>query len=242
MKCLILAGGFATRLYPLTINRAKALLEYRGKPLISHIVEKIPHTIDIIVTTNKKFEGEFNQWLKTTDRDIELCIEEATTDGQKKGAIGAIDYWIRTENIKTDLMVVAGDNYFEFKLKDFAKAFDGKSTLIAVRDMGSLEKVCEGKPCQVGLAVCEGKRVVKFDEKPENPTSSLVATGVYILPQRVFPLLSSYCAESNRDNMGSFISNLVRVDHVEAYSFTELWIDISSELTRTTREPALAMV
>ncbi|PIU23357.1 MAG: hypothetical protein COT13_03515, partial [Chloroflexi bacterium CG08_land_8_20_14_0_20_45_12] len=54
MKCLILAGGFGTRLYPSTLNQAKALLEYKGKPIISHIVDKVPQHIDIMISTNKK--------------------------------------------------------------------------------------------------------------------------------------------------------------------------------------------
>ena len=70
MKCLILAGGFGTRLYPSTLNQAKALLEYKGKPIISHIVDKVPQHIDIMVSTNKKFEADFHQWQQKTDRKV----------------------------------------------------------------------------------------------------------------------------------------------------------------------------
>ncbi len=63
-------------------------------------------------------------------------------------------------------------------------------------------------------------------------TSSLVATGVYIMPRRVFPLLSEYCATAKRDNMGSFIARLVQVDRVDAYSFTKTWIDIGEKMMR----------
>jgi glucose-1-phosphate thymidylyltransferase len=238
MKSLILAGGFATRLYPLTINKAKALLEYKGRPLISHIVDKIPFDIDILITTNKKFEDDFKQWMNTVNRNVELCIEESTNNGQKKGAITAVDYWIRTKNIDTDLLVVAGDNYFEFDLQDFVNASNGRNALIAVHDVGERENACDGKPCQVGLAVLEGNRVVQFDEKPERATSSFVSTGIYVLPRRVFPLLSEYCAESKRDNMGSFISHLVYTDRVDAYPFDATWIDIGPELSK---EPQYAL-
>jgi len=92
MKCLILAGGFATRLYPLTENKAKALLEFRGKPVITHVVDRIPLNVDILVSTNKKFETDFLDWRKTLSRPVEICIEEAVTEKQKKGAVGAIDF------------------------------------------------------------------------------------------------------------------------------------------------------
>ena len=76
MKCLILAGGFGIRLYPLTINRAKALLEYKGKPLVTHIVAKVPENIDILVTTNRKFEADFRQWQRSLSRQVEICVED----------------------------------------------------------------------------------------------------------------------------------------------------------------------
>jgi glucose-1-phosphate thymidylyltransferase len=230
MECIILAGGFATRLYPITINRAKALLPYQGRPLVSHLLEKIPPEINTYVTTNSKFKDEFVSWQKGLDREIKLCIEEATSEGQKKGAISAIDYWIKARDIQTDLLVLAGDNYFEFDLREFISTFDGMNTIIAVCDAGSKEKACNGKPCQIGLAVLEGKRVIRFDEKPVEATSSMVATGVYIIPRRIFPLLSDYCANAKRDNMGSFISHLVQVDRVEAYMFTKTWLDIGDEI------------
>ncbi len=82
MKCLILAGGFGTRLYPLTINRAKALLEYRGKPLLTRIVGKLPQDIDVLVSINKKFEADFYRWRETVAQPVEICIEDALTEEQ----------------------------------------------------------------------------------------------------------------------------------------------------------------
>ncbi len=116
MKCLILAGGFATRLYPLTINRAKALLEFKGKPVITHMVERVPLHLDILVSTNKRFETDFTSWRETLDRPVEICVEEAVTDDQKLGAIAAIDFWIKNKNITEELLVIAADNYVELDL------------------------------------------------------------------------------------------------------------------------------
>jgi glucose-1-phosphate thymidylyltransferase len=235
MKCLILAGGFATRLYPLTLNRAKALLEYRGKPVISHIIDRIPRDIDILVSTNKKFEVDFLNWQKTLNRPVDICIEDAMTDEQKKGAIGAVDFWIKNKGIAGDLMVLAGDNYFELDLSDFIRHFNRKYAAVAVHDVGDKNKACEiGRRCQIGLAIIEKDKVVRFDEKPEEATSSLIATGIYLFPPRVFPLLSKYCAEGQRDNLGSFITYLLEVDEVQAYPFDALWIDIGDEIKKGT--------
>ena len=233
MKCLILAGGFATRLYPLTINKAKALLEYKGKPIISHIVHGIPANIDILVSTNKKFETDFCDWQKNLEREVEICIEDAMTDEQKKGAIGAVDFWIKNKKITEDLMVIAGDNYFELDLNDFISKFNGKKAMLAVYDVGDKSKACEiGKACQIGLVTLDKNKVIRFDEKPIEATSSLIATGIYILPTRVFTFLSEYCSESKRDNLGSFIAHLLDKDEVEAYISTELWVDIGEEIKK----------
>jgi len=233
MKCLILAGGFATRLFPLTINRAKALLEFRGKPVITHVIERVPSHVDIFVSTNKKFESEFINWQQTLGRDVQLLIEEAVSDDQKMGAVGAVDYWIRHKHINEDLMVIAADNYFEANIPEMLSQFNGRNTLIAVHDVGDKEKACEiGKACQVGLVMLDRNKVTRLDEKPPAATSSIVATGIYILPERVFPLLSEYCRTLKQDHLGSFISFLLGIDEVHAYAFSETWMDIGDEIKR----------
>jgi glucose-1-phosphate thymidylyltransferase len=234
MKCLILAGGFATRLYPLTYNRAKALLDYRGKPVINHIIEKIPSDVEILVSTNKKFETDFLNWQTTVRRHVEICIEEAVSEEQKKGAVGALDFWIKNRNINEDLLVIAADNYFEFELKEMISKFDGHHALIATHDVGDKDKACEiGKACQLGLVTLESDRIVRFDEKPPQPTSSIISTGIYILPPGVFPLISKCSREGKHDNMGGFISYLLETgEEARAFVFKELWMDIGDEIKR----------
>ena len=224
MKCLILAGGFGTRLYPVTINRAKALFEYKSKPLLTHIVAKVPQDIDIFVTTNKKFEADFHRWQETIDRQVEICIEDVWTEEQRKGAVSSLNFWVSHKNITEDLLVIAGDNYFEFELAKFITSYNGKNTLVAVYDIGDKNKVT-----QFGVVSLEGRKIIELEEKPTKPKSSLIATACYIFPPRIFPLLSHYCSEGKRDSLGNFISYLINKDEVYVYSFTEPWLDIGSE-------------
>lgn len=233
MKSLILAGGFATRLYPLTINKAKALLPYKGKPIINHIIERIPGDIEILVSTNKKFEADFLDWKAGVKRQVEILIEEAQSDDQKKGAVGAVHYWIKNKNVQEDLIVIASDNYFDLDLTDMLKKYNGRNAMIAVYDVGDKQKACEtGRACQVGLVTLEKNRVIRLDEKPPEATSSVIATGIYILPSRIFPLLEKHCDEKKCDNLGSFISYLLNHDEVQAYIFNGTWMDIGDEILR----------
>lgn len=223
MKCLILAGGFATRLYPLTLNKAKALLEYRGKPIINYIVDRVPQNVNIMVNTNKKFEADFHQWQQNLSRHVEILVEEALSDKQKLGAVGSLNFWIENKRIVEDLLVIAGDNYFEFDLAQFIASYDGKHSLVAVYDIGD-----KSKATQFGVVQLDEHRIVKFQEKPARPESSLVATACYIFPRRVFPHLHQYCQQGKRDNLGSLIAYLVEQEEVHAYAFTEPWVDIGS--------------
>lgn len=224
MKCLILAGGFGTRLYPLTINNAKALLEYKGKPILTHLVDKIPRAIEIFVSINMKFEADFRKWHQGIDRYVDFCLEEASTDGQKKGAVSSLNLWVNRKGITEDLLVIAGDNYFEFDLPHFIAAHNGRSTLVAVYDIGD-----RNKASNFGVVRLNSRKIAEFEEKPAKPKSSLIATACYILPRRVFPCLAQYCADGKRDNLGNFISYLVATDEVRGYAFTKLWLDIGSE-------------
>ena len=223
MKSLILASGFGTRLYPLTITTAKCLLPYKGKPIISHVVDKIPQEIDILVNTNRKFEADFRRWQKTLSREITLCTEPVFTEEQSWGAIGSVDYWVRNKNIIDDLLIVAGDNYFEFDLSKFISSYNGRNVSVAVYDIGD-----KSKATQFGVVKLEGNRIAEFDEKPSVPKSSLIATACWIVPPRIFPILSEFCSEGTKDNLGSFIAYLIGRDEVYAYTFSELWLDIGS--------------
>ncbi len=223
MKSLILASGFGTRLYPLTINKAKGLLEYHGKPLLTHIVEKIPPGIDILVNTNKKFEADFYNWQNTISKKVTLCVEPVFAEKDSMGAVGSLDYWITSKNLKDDLMVIAGDNYFEFDLVRFISSFNGKNTLVAVHDIKDKQRAS-----QFGIVKLSGHRIIEFEEKPINPKTSLVATACYIFPRWVLPILSKYCANGKKDHLGSFISCLVGIDEVQACVFSETWLDVGS--------------
>lgn len=218
-----MAAGFGTRLYPLTLEKAKALLEYKGKPLINYVIEKIPQDIDILVNVNLKFEADFRKWQKTINRKVTLCIEPVSTEQEALGAVGSIDYWVKEKKIMEDLLVLASDNYFEFDLRQFIKSYNGRNPLVAVYDMGDKSKVR-----QFGVVRLESNRIVELVEKPKKPRSSLVAIACYIFPQRIFPLLFQCCVEG-RDNLGSFISYLVEIDEVQAFTFSEAWYDIGSE-------------
>ncbi len=225
MKSLVLSSGFGTRLYPLTLTVAKGLLEYRGRPLIDYVIDKIPQDVDILVNVNKKFEDDFRRWGDSIPRDVKICAEPVYNEDQSLGAIGSITYWIRNENITEDLLVLASDNYFEFNVSEFIGKFNGRNTLVAVQDIGDISLASK-----YGVVQLEGDRIIRFDEKPPEPKSSLIATACWVLPSRVFPIMFEYSSAGKRDNLGSFITYLIEEtkEDVYAFPFTERWLDIGS--------------
>jgi len=223
MKCLILASGFGTRLYPVTESTSKGLLPYKGKPVINYMIEKIPEEIEIYVNTNKKFESQYRNWQITLDRNISLFIEPVIYEEQSFGAVGSLEYWINNNTINDNLIVFASDNYFEFDIQEFLSSFDGIHTLIAVNDIVDKEAAR-----QFGTVKLTGNKVVELVEKPEEPESSIIATACYIFPSRVIPILHEYCSSGQTDHLGDFINYLVYFDEVKAYKFSELWFDIGS--------------
>jgi glucose-1-phosphate thymidylyltransferase len=223
MKCLILASGFGTRLYPLTLTCAKPLLPYKGKPMINHIVDKIPPDIEILVNVNKKFEADFHAWQKKQSHPVTICVEDVYSEDERLGAIGSLDYWIKQKSIDEDLLLFGSDNYFEFELARFMSAFNRKHVLIAVYDVGD-----PSRATQYGVVKVDNGRVVELEEKPARPKSSLVSTACWIIPSRVFPAIRDFCAGERKDNLGNFISYLIEKDTVCAYPFSETWIDIGN--------------
>lgn len=223
LTALILAGGFATRLWPLTEKRAKPLLPLAGKPLIHHIIEGIPADVRIIISTNRVFEGDFLA-LKGhfPKKDIEIFIEDSQDDKNKKGALGATSMVLEHYRIDSPLLLIAGDNYFGFSLDDFLAAYTSK-TLLASYDTKSLQAAR-----QFGVVSVEGKKLVGFQEKPQDPASTLVSTGCYLFAPAHLSRICEY-AKQSADNLGGIFEYLLHQhEEVEVFAFTENWLDIGS--------------
>lgn len=238
MKAFILAGGFATRLWPLTEKRAKPLLPLAGVPLLTHLMEKIPAGIPVTVSTNAVFAEDFDSWrsemlrLRPSDsaqHDVHILIEDAGHEDEKLGALGAVSKWIREENINDDVLLLAGDNYMGFSIASFIERFGGKPLLAAydIRSKEAAKKfgivLTESSPNTSGTI-----RVTGFQEKPAEPESTLVSTGCYVLPADSLSMLVSY-AKEHPDNVGGvFEYFLSKGMEVECVSFAEPWFDIGS--------------
>ena len=225
MHAFILAGGFATRLWPLTEHRAKPLLPVAGKPLLSHIVEKIPAGIPVTVSTNAAFGEDMKRWSETIGRrDLTVRVEQTKNDDEKLGTLGATAQWIEAENIKDDILLLTGDNWFGFNMNTFIDQYDG-ITLVAAYDIGDQAKASAFGTIITGA---DGNAVTAFEEKPTEPKTSLVSTGASILPASVIPDLLAF-AKIKPDNVGGIFEELLRLQRpVHCFRFHEPWFDIGS--------------
>ena len=126
IKAIILAAGYATRLYPLTLNQPKSLLKIAEKPMIEHIIEKLKDINElnkIYIVTNNKFFKNFEDWNKNFNfnKDIKIINDLTTSNENRLGAVGDIKFAIEKENIDDDLIVFGGDNLFEDNLDEAQK-------------------------------------------------------------------------------------------------------------------------
>jgi glucose-1-phosphate thymidylyltransferase len=124
MKALILAAGYGTRLYPLTESMPKPLLDVRDKPMVEYVLEKIEpisNIEDIYLVVNDKFYRKFEEWKRTyhSERPIKLMNDGTTDDSNKLGAVKDIGLVIGKEKVDSELLIVAGDNLFNFALDEF---------------------------------------------------------------------------------------------------------------------------
>jgi len=228
IKAIVLAGGFATRLYPLTQALPKPLLPVGGRPLISYIIEKLEkcdYIDEIIVSTNKRFEDHFRNWLEDLNctKKVRIVVEDALDEKEKFGTIGALNFLINTQKIQNDCLIIGGDNLFDFEISDFVNYYrQVKKPVIALHDIKDLEKAKK-----FGVADVKDNKIVGFVEKPSEPPSSLVSTCCYIFPKDVLSLIPKYLDESKqRDAPGYFISWLKDKQEIHGFVFDNQWFDI----------------
>ncbi|OUJ18217.1 N-acetylglucosamine-1-phosphate uridyltransferase [Methanonatronarchaeum thermophilum] len=227
MDAIVLAGGFATRLWPLTKDKAKPLLPLGKREIVDYLLKEIVREdrVDkVYLSTNKKFQQDFERYIESNGySNVEVVVEDSLKEGEKPGAIGALHQIVTSKNLKGPLLIVAGDNYVSFSLSDFIDFYsDGDGSCLAAYDL-------DEDPSQFGVLEVRGERVVDFEEKPKEPLSNLISIAFYILSERGVENLSRYMDEGlNPDSPGYFIEWLVNHEEVRAFKFEGNWFDIGT--------------
>jgi len=218
MIAIVLAGGYAKRLWPLTLDKPKVLLPVAEKPVIEYVVEKVlkisPPVRKIIVSTNLRFQPQFEEWLETkVYNNIELVPDNSTNESEKAGAVKAL--FNIASNLEEDFLVLAGDNLFTDELTDLICFFNEKYSpivcLYRTRDLGEARRGSTA-------ILEEDRRIVNFVEKPENQKTSLVGTCIYAFPARIKARLKEYVELGlSPDEPGRFIEWLHKKEKVYGY-------------------------
>lgn len=237
MNTLILAAGYATRLYPLTLNQAKPLLLVAGQPMIEWVVDQlapIGSLEQLFVVTNAKFAANFSAWAQDYRRrkgaiDFRIVNDGSTCDADKLGAIGDICFVLKNEGIsETDLLIVAGDNLFSEPLTGYAEFASQQPATLGVYDVKSLGQAKKYNQLTTNPAGI----LTDFEEKPANPISTLCGIALYYYKPEALRLFDTYILEGNNpDQPGRFIQWLYKRLDVFTFPISGLWYDIGSHET-----------
>jgi glucose-1-phosphate thymidylyltransferase len=229
MDAVVLAGGYATRLWPITRNRPKMFLPVGDGTVIDSVfddLERDDRVNTVYVSTNERFAEDFAAYLAESafEKPV-LSVEDTTGEDEKFGVVGALAQLIDREDVADDLMVVAGDNLISFDLAEFGDFFEeiGAPAIVAY-DVGNRERAKS-----YGLVELDGTEVVDFQEKPDDPRSTLVSIGAYVFPADTLPLFDEYLADGeNPDEPGWFVQWLQSRGSVHAFTFDGAWYDIGT--------------
>ncbi len=232
MNVIILAAGYATRLYPLTRNQPKPLLLIQGKPIIDFIIDHLDSfkVIDrIYVVSNAVFVEHFEKWAQQKDcrHPITIVNDETATIETRLGAIRDIGFVVDSCGVDSDVLVIAGDNLFDDDLVGLVQL--GQSRNEGVIAVYPFEDKTQLKMYGVVTTDAHGK-IISFVEKSKQPPSSLVATCIYYFPRSVLDNLRVYIERGqNLDAPGNFIDWLVLQENIWTYSLKGKWYDIGSK-------------
>jgi glucose-1-phosphate thymidylyltransferase len=232
VKALVLAAGYATRLRPLTDTWSKELLPVGGRPIIDWILDAVAGVAavdEVHVVTNARKAPAFREWAASRSDHVRVHDDGTTSNEDRLGAVGDLRFVIEQASIDDDMLVIAGDNLFDFSLAEFAAFWDGKrgrgsaASAVAVRDVGTRELAS-----RYGIvALDDDARVTEFVEKPEDPPSTLAATATYLFDRSHVARVGEYLDAGNaHDQPGRYVAWLQAREPVYGWLFAEPWYDI----------------
>jgi glucose-1-phosphate thymidylyltransferase len=237
MKLIILAAGYATRLYPLTINQPKPLLKVSERPMIEHVIDHlkdVPELTGVIIISNEKFHGHFEKWAsdyQISGQNIPITVvnDKSTDENNRLGAIGDMVFAMNDQSVDEDVIVVAGDNLFSQSIKAFGEfCLEKKAPVLGVYDVGRLEDTKKYSEVHTDM----NGHITSFEEKPEYPTTTVIGIALYYYPKDLIPTIKQYVEDGhNADQPGRLIQWLYPRIPVFTWSLPGLWYDIGSKET-----------
>ena len=233
MKCVLLAAGYATRLYPLTKNMPKSLLPVGNRTILERILEKVERVDEIdevVIVSNARFYEQFESFVRSYRKRSAKrfsVLNDGTTDNDNRlGAIADLKLAIDRTGIDEDTMVLAGDNLFDFGLDDFARFFRQKKADCITSHR--LEDLAELRRTGV-VELSADFRVLSFQEKPAEPKSTWAVPPFYLYRRETLPLVAEYLASGeNPDAPGHFVPWLAARLPVYAFTFEGRRYDIGN--------------
>jgi glucose-1-phosphate thymidylyltransferase len=233
VRAVILAAGYATRLYPLTLDRPKALLPVGGKPMLDHLLEQLERVEgldEVYVVTNSKFAAAFREWAAGRSGLPLRIVDDGTVDDDSRlGAIGDLDLTIREAELDDDLLVLAGDNLFSESIAPFPVfALEKAGPALGVYDVGDLDTIR-----RYSVIELDGDdRVTRLEEKPEQPRSTLAGIALYFYPRSALRLVREYLEDGNNpDQPGRLVQWLYPRTPVYGWRVPGRWFDVGSKET-----------
>ncbi len=220
-------AGYGTRLYPLTLNFPKGLLQVGKKTICDHILSRIREIgiQEVYLVTNSRFYPKFKEWGE--NKGVKVFDDGTDSPDNRLGAIRDIE-WVLERVPLDDYLVLAGDNLFTFSLKGLKEEFEkrGRECFIA----GVLRIPDKERIKQYGVVKTDGEgKILEFKEKPSRPFSDLASIGIYLFPGKKTSLVKRYLEEGNNpDAPGYFLEWLIKKEPVYAYIFEGKWYDIGT--------------
>ncbi len=227
MKTIILAAGYATRMYPLTLNFPKPLLSVGEKTIIDYLYYDITSFSDdkIYCVTNERFYSRFQEWAKEK-KNVCVLSDGTSTNETRLGALKDILFVLETEKVREDIFVLAGDNLVDFSFRDFVLYAQNKNTSAVMRHFESdNEKLKKTGVCTID----NDERIISMEEKPSCPRSNWAVPPFYYYVKEDLPYLYKAVSSGiSTDAPGSFVSYLSSVSSVHAFLMKGKRYDVGS--------------
>lgn len=242
MRAIILAGGFSTRLYPLTHNFPKGLLPLGGRELAAYVADDIlqtPAVSETALVTTACFEAAFADWAHKRYPDkIKLISNGVSCLEERLGAIGDLLFALEKTGWDDDILVATSDTFSSLKTADFVSFFNRHHGVTTAVHLTSSPAVIANR---LGCATVEGERITAFVEKPAIPPSLHIGVPFYIFPKASLSLIRKYRDEGNKlDAPGSIIGWFLKRGPVYGYPLKGYYFDVGTPQAYRALEAVLA--